>query len=323
MQYDRVDRAGARELFIRHALVDGDWVAAPRVPGPQRARSSTGSAGWRPGCAGATCSTTRRCTSSTTSGSAADVTSARHFDRWWKQTPGAATRRCSTSPTTCSTATAGSAPPTTRTRGAQGDLVLPLSYRFDPGGPLDGVAVHVPLTALNQVTGEGFDWQIPGHRAELVGALVRTLPKDVRRGLIPMAETTPRPRSNGSVRRAGRARRCAGVGADARSSGSRVAGRRRSTRGRAGAPADERRRRRRRRRRCTTPTTTSTRSAPGWRRDGPGGDRRPAPIDERRGIVDVGRRHAAAGRRESPAAATPCAATRRCSTTTTACRCAC
>ena len=32
-----------------------------------------------------------------------------------------------------------------------GDLVLPLSYRFDPGGPLDGVSVHVPLTALNQV----------------------------------------------------------------------------------------------------------------------------------------------------------------------------
>ena len=50
-----------------------------------------------------------------------------------------------------------------------GDLVLPLSYRFDPGGPLDGVTVHVPLTALNQVTGDGFDWQIPGYRRELVG----------------------------------------------------------------------------------------------------------------------------------------------------------
>ncbi len=62
-----------------------------------------------------------------------------------------------------------------------GDLVLPLSYRFDPGGPLDGVSVHVPLTALNQVTADGFDWQIPGHRDELVEALVRTLPKDVRR----------------------------------------------------------------------------------------------------------------------------------------------
>ena len=68
--------------------------------------------------------------------------------------------------------------------------MLPLTYRFDPGGPLDGVTVHVPLTALNQFTGDGFDWQVPGHRAELVAALVRTLPKDVRRGLIPAAETT-------------------------------------------------------------------------------------------------------------------------------------
>ena len=51
------------------------------------------------------------------------------------------------------------------------------------------MAVHVPLTALNRVTDEGFDWQIPGHRAELVGALVRGLPKDVRRELIPMNET--------------------------------------------------------------------------------------------------------------------------------------
>ena len=72
----------------------------------------------------------------------------------------------------------------------QGDLVLPLTYRFDPGGPLDGVTVHVPLTALNQVTDDGFDWQVPGYRRELVGALVRTLPKDVRRALIPAAETT-------------------------------------------------------------------------------------------------------------------------------------
>ena len=42
---------------------------------------------------------------------------------------------------------------------------------------LDGVTVHVPLSGLNQVRVEGFDWQIPGHRAELVTALVKSLPK--------------------------------------------------------------------------------------------------------------------------------------------------
>ena len=119
----------------------------------------------------------------------ADVTSTRHFDRWWKQLrrrPGPARSR----PTTCSRATAGSAPADYPDRWRDGDLDLPLTYRFDPGGPLDGVAVHVPLTALNQFSGDGLDWQIPGHRAELVAALVRTLPKDIRRGLIPAAETT-------------------------------------------------------------------------------------------------------------------------------------
>ena len=70
-----------------------------------------------------------------------------------------------------------------------GDLELPLTYRYAPGEPLDGVTVHVPLTALNQVTGAGFDWLIPGRRAELVEALLRTLPKPVRRSLIPFADT--------------------------------------------------------------------------------------------------------------------------------------
>jgi ATP-dependent helicase HrpA len=114
-----------------------------------------------------------------------DVTSGRRFDQWWKGVDhglldldedvlaGTAGLRLADYPDTW----------------RHGDLVLQLSYRFDPGGPLDGVSVHVPLTALNQVTDEGFDWQIPGLREELVEALVRTLPKDVRRQLIPMAET--------------------------------------------------------------------------------------------------------------------------------------
>ncbi len=70
-----------------------------------------------------------------------------------------------------------------------GDLELPLTYRYAPGEPLDGVTVHVPLAALNQVSGAGFDWQVPGHRAELVDALVRSLPKPIRRQLIPLADT--------------------------------------------------------------------------------------------------------------------------------------
>ena len=50
--------------------------------------------------------------------------------------------------------------------------------------------MHVPLTALNQLGNEGFDWQVPGFREELVAAMVKTLPKEIRRDLVPAAETT-------------------------------------------------------------------------------------------------------------------------------------
>ena len=63
-----------------------------------------------------------------------------------------------------------------------------VTYRFDPGAADDGVTVHVPLAALNQVEPTGFDWQVPGLRDELVDALLRSLPKEHRRELVPMAE---------------------------------------------------------------------------------------------------------------------------------------
>nr|WP_086938726.1 ATP-dependent RNA helicase HrpA [Thaumasiovibrio occultus] len=67
----------------------------------------------------------------------------------------------------------------------QGGLKLKLSYQFEPGEDSDGVTVHVPLPILNQVEMDGFDWQIPGLRHELVVALIKSLPKPVRRHFVP------------------------------------------------------------------------------------------------------------------------------------------
>ena len=67
----------------------------------------------------------------------------------------------------------------------QGNLKLKLSYQFEPGEGNDGVTVHVPLPILNQITPDGFDWQIPGLRHELVVALIKSLPKPVRRHFVP------------------------------------------------------------------------------------------------------------------------------------------
>ena len=71
-----------------------------------------------------------------------------------------------------------------------GSVDLPLTYTADPGADLDGVTVDVPLLLLDQVDSARLDWQVPGLRAELVTALVRALPKDVRRRLGPVPEVT-------------------------------------------------------------------------------------------------------------------------------------
>ena len=67
----------------------------------------------------------------------------------------------------------------------QNNLKLKLSYQFEPGTDADGVTVHIPLPLLNQVEMTGFDWQIPGLRHELIVALIKSLPKSLRRNFVP------------------------------------------------------------------------------------------------------------------------------------------
>ena len=70
----------------------------------------------------------------------------------------------------------------------QGALRYKLSYVFDIGSERDGVTVHIPITVLNQVKAEEFLWQIDGLRQELFATLIRSLPKRLRRNLIPAPE---------------------------------------------------------------------------------------------------------------------------------------
>jgi ATP-dependent helicase HrpA len=68
-------------------------------------------------------------------------------------------------------------------------MKLPLEYHLDPGGPMDGVTVRVPLTALNQIPPEPFEWVVPGLLEEKVHTMIRSLPKQLRVNFMPMAET--------------------------------------------------------------------------------------------------------------------------------------
>ncbi|MGZ8802040.1 MAG: DUF3418 domain-containing protein, partial [Mycobacterium sp.] len=70
-----------------------------------------------------------------------------------------------------------------------GDLTLPLSYRFEPGTFDDGVTVHVPVDVLARLGGDEFAWQVPALREELLTALIKSLPKDLRRNFVPAPDT--------------------------------------------------------------------------------------------------------------------------------------
>ncbi|QSX35447.1 ATP-dependent RNA helicase HrpA [Shewanella avicenniae] len=67
----------------------------------------------------------------------------------------------------------------------QHNLRLPLSYRFEPGEADDGVSLHIPVALLNQVDDKDFDWLVPGLREEKCVALIRALPKPLRRNFVP------------------------------------------------------------------------------------------------------------------------------------------
>lgn len=67
----------------------------------------------------------------------------------------------------------------------QGALKLKLTYQFEPGKEYDGVTVHIPLPILNQIENKDFDWQIPALREELIIGWIKSLPKPVRRSFVP------------------------------------------------------------------------------------------------------------------------------------------
>jgi ATP-dependent helicase HrpA len=67
-----------------------------------------------------------------------------------------------------------------------GETAFALAYRFEPGHPLDGVTMNVPLALLNQVDAAAIDWLVPGMVREKVAWLMKALPKRVRTQLVPV-----------------------------------------------------------------------------------------------------------------------------------------
>jgi ATP-dependent helicase HrpA len=186
--YARVEPAVARELFIRHALVEGDWqtrhhffadnarLRAELEDLEERARRRDLLVG------------DIEIYAFYDARIPADVVSARHFDAWWKRqrrkTPDLLTFTRDDLLRTDAAADADR-PDTWQA----GDVALPLTYRFEPGAADDGVTVHVPIDVLARLDRDEFGWQVPALREELVTALIRSLPKELRRNFVPAPDT--------------------------------------------------------------------------------------------------------------------------------------
>ncbi|MFF8917908.1 ATP-dependent RNA helicase HrpA [Streptomyces sp. NPDC015032] len=186
INFGRIDAETSRDLFIRNALVEGDWRTHHQFFHDNRKLL---------GEVEELEHRARRRDILVDDETLFDfydrripehVVSGAHFDSWWKHKrrdePDALDfERSMLINEKAGAVTKDDYPDSWR----QGKLKFRVTYQFEPGADADGVTVHIPLQVLNQVTAEGFDWQIPGLREEVVTELIRSLPKPVRRHYVP------------------------------------------------------------------------------------------------------------------------------------------
>lgn len=115
----------------------------------------------------------------------ADVYNRIRLDSWLKQADNAVSESLKFMPEQLMVRGSGIAEADYPREWQYGNLALKLEYHFEPGQQLDGVVVRVPLSLLNQLQPEAFMWQIPALREELIIALIKALPKSLRRNFVP------------------------------------------------------------------------------------------------------------------------------------------
>lgn len=184
----RVDAPLAREMLVRHGIVEGRWETLVPV-----IRANTEAV-----TAARELETRSRRRDLVIDDEAvvafyldrlpSDLTSGRHLESWWKKTgrnnPDAILLR----PEDISTAEAGPSATDFPAVWKQGERTFELRYEFDPGLDADGISVRIPLPQLSSVTTAGFEWLVPGVREDLYTEMLRTLPKYLRRMCSPPAE---------------------------------------------------------------------------------------------------------------------------------------
>ncbi|MBP2707003.1 ATP-dependent RNA helicase HrpA [Microbispora sp. RL4-1S] len=192
VNYGRIDPELSRELFIRHALVEGDWRTHHRFFHDNRKLLDEVERLEEKARRRDILVDDETLFDFYDGRVPAEVVSGRHFDSWWKKASRESPDLLTFSPDMLVNDSAGVSARDYPDAWRQNGQRMRLTYRFEPGAiaeagrrEADGVTVHIPLAVLNQVDPVGFDWQIPGLREDLVTALIRSLPKNLRRNFVP------------------------------------------------------------------------------------------------------------------------------------------
>ncbi|UQX90159.1 ATP-dependent RNA helicase HrpA [Jatrophihabitans telluris] len=189
VNYAQIDPVHAREEFIRRALVEGDWDTRHHFfRDNRRLVDEVHELETR---------TRRRDLLADDDTLFAfydqrippDIVSGRHFDAWWKKARHRTPEQLHLSMADLTRKGAEIDAEQFPDTWSSGSFDLELSYRFEPGERSDGVTVTIPLPLLNDAAAAGLDWQVPGFRSELVTALLRGLPKAIRRLIVPVPDT--------------------------------------------------------------------------------------------------------------------------------------
>ncbi|MFE3443409.1 ATP-dependent RNA helicase HrpA [Nocardia sp. NPDC059180] len=201
VDYGRIDPVISRELFLRHALVQGEWQTKHEFFHRNRELLDD--------VADLEHRARRRdilvddevLFEFYDRRVPADIVSTRHFDSWWRTAERTDPALLDfTSDTVVNEGAATLNPTDFPDTWRQGELSFPLTYQFEPGNDDDGVTARIPVAQLAHVRAMGFDWLVPGMRDELATALIKTLPKNLRRAVVPapdfaaaaLAALTPR-----------------------------------------------------------------------------------------------------------------------------------
>ncbi|MGW0574492.1 ATP-dependent RNA helicase HrpA [Streptomyces sp. NPDC002920] len=186
VNYGRIDPEASRELFIRNALVEGDWRTHHKFFADNRRLLSEVEELEHRARRRDIVVDDETLFDFYDQRVPEDVVSGAHFDSWWKRKRHEEPEfldfeRAMLIRESAEAVTKADYPDSW----PQGQLKFRVTYQFEPGADADGVTVHIPLQVLNQVTDDGFEWQIPGLREEVVTELIRSLPKPIRRNYVP------------------------------------------------------------------------------------------------------------------------------------------